>query len=267
MGKTYTLKLNNSELERYKLMASSARRGELDAWRKAGVAPGARVADVGCGPAAILVELARLIEPGGSIVGVDSDPEVLATAAGMIAACGLTNAEAVSGEAEATGLEPESFDVIMMRHVLLHNGPRTTVILKHLASLLKPAGHLFLCETDLTGYRQVPKDADHEDLWNRWLELLRRQGNDVEIGPKIGLLLVDAGFKLVDRGARFGIVDLSTGYRHTAYAAEQAMMDAGLASEQNVCRWEEAFRRYLNLPGDKVLFGPHFWAIGRRPTN
>ncbi len=66
MENKYTLKLCEGELERYKHMAGTAKEGELDSWRKAGVLPGARVADIGCGPGAILVELARLIELGMS---------------------------------------------------------------------------------------------------------------------------------------------------------------------------------------------------------
>jgi len=265
MGNSYTLKLSEGELDRYKHMATTAKEGELNSWRRAGVVPGARVADIGCGPAAILVELARLIEPGGSIVGVEPDPDARSIAADLISTSDQTNIELVSGDAECTRLETNSFDVVMMRHVLLHNGPRATSILTHLMSLIKPQGHLYLCETDLTGYRQIPFDKNQESLWNRWLELLRSQGNDIQIGPRLVHIVGESGLEIVDRGARFSIVDLSTGIRPTAWAAKTAIIGAGLASERDFKKWEDAYQRYLELPGQKLLFVPHFWAVGRRP--
>ncbi|MFQ5787487.1 MAG: class I SAM-dependent methyltransferase, partial [Thermodesulfobacteriota bacterium] len=263
MENRYMLKLDEGELERYKHMASTAKEGELDSWRKAGVVPGARMADIGCGPGAILIELARLIEPGGSIVGVEPDQNARSIVTEVISRSGQTNIELISSDAESTRLEPDSFDVVMMRHVLLHNGPRTMAILKHLISLLKPTGHLYLCETDLTGFRKVPLDNTQEDLWNRWLELLKSQGNDIQIGPKLGHLLNEAGLELVERGARFSIVDLSTGFRPTAWAAKIAIINAGLASEQDFKHLEDAYKKYLDIPGEKLLFVPHFWAVGK----
>ncbi|MDA2919527.1 class I SAM-dependent methyltransferase [Desulfobacterota bacterium AH_259_B03_O07] len=265
MENQYTLKLCEGELERYKHMAGTAKEGELDSWRKAGILPGARAADIGCGPGAILVELARLIEPGGSIVGVEPDTEARSIAAEIISKSGQTNIELISGDAESTRLVPSSFDVVMIRHVLLHNGPRTKAILKHVKSLIKSTGHLYLCETDLTGYRQIPFDNAQENLWNRWLELLTIQGNDIQIGPKIGHLMVEAGLELVERGARFSIVDLNSGFRPTAWAAKMAIIDAGLAGEEDFEKWEDAYQKYLDIPGEKLLFVPHFWAVGSLP--
>ena len=46
----YTLQLSDDEVARYRLMAEQARDQEAALWAQAGVAPGARIADVGCGP-------------------------------------------------------------------------------------------------------------------------------------------------------------------------------------------------------------------------
>jgi 2-polyprenyl-3-methyl-5-hydroxy-6-metoxy-1,4-benzoquinol methylase len=49
----YALQLSEAEIARYQLMAETAERAERDLWIAAGAAPGARIADVGCGPGAI----------------------------------------------------------------------------------------------------------------------------------------------------------------------------------------------------------------------
>ena len=67
----YALRLSDAELDRYTEMARHARLQELDLWTEAGVVPGARVADIGCGPAAVLAELAAIVGPTGVAVGVE----------------------------------------------------------------------------------------------------------------------------------------------------------------------------------------------------
>ena len=53
----YALELDPGEVERYRMMAEQARAAEADLWDLAGIGPGASVADVGCGPGAMLPAL------------------------------------------------------------------------------------------------------------------------------------------------------------------------------------------------------------------
>jgi ubiquinone/menaquinone biosynthesis C-methylase UbiE len=59
----YALAVSEAEVQRYRMMASRAAETEQGLWRQAGIVPGAVVADVGCGPAALAVELARAVAP------------------------------------------------------------------------------------------------------------------------------------------------------------------------------------------------------------
>src|SRR5687768_14292251 len=115
------------------MMADRARVEEADAWRTAGIVPGARVADIGCGPGAALVVMAEVVGPTGSVTGIDGDASAIGIAEQMIAQSGAGNATARVGAADATGLEPGAFDVVVMRHVLAHNGGREEAIVRHLA--------------------------------------------------------------------------------------------------------------------------------------
>ena len=46
----YVLALSDAEVARYRMMAQRAAEDEADQWAAAGIAAGAVVADVGCGP-------------------------------------------------------------------------------------------------------------------------------------------------------------------------------------------------------------------------
>ncbi|MGH7750409.1 MAG: SAM-dependent methyltransferase, partial [Candidatus Dormibacteria bacterium] len=71
-------------------MAERARETEAGLWERAGVVPGAAVADVGCGPGAVLVLLAEIVGDAGSVTGVEPDPQARAAAEDEIAQRGLT---------------------------------------------------------------------------------------------------------------------------------------------------------------------------------
>src|SRR5215467_2443638 len=57
----------------------------------AGLAPGMRVLDVGCGPGEVTFLAARLVGPQGTVIGVDLSPEAIGVARQRAAAIGLTN--------------------------------------------------------------------------------------------------------------------------------------------------------------------------------
>ncbi len=135
--KDYALALSDAEVARYQRMARSAHQHEAAQWAAAGIVDGAVVVDVGCGPGALSTLVARLVAPGGEVSAVDQDPPAVATAEALAADLGLDNLRCHVGNAAATGLEPGTFDVVVMRHLLAHNGGREQVIVDHLASLLK----------------------------------------------------------------------------------------------------------------------------------
>jgi SAM-dependent methyltransferase len=126
---SYSLTLSEQELVRYRIMAAGAADNKAAEWLAAGVVPGARVADVGCGPGAVLRILAERVGAAGQAVGVDADPAAVAIARQQVA--GLPQGRAEVGQADATGLEPGGYDVVMC--LPAHNGGREAAIVAHLA--------------------------------------------------------------------------------------------------------------------------------------
>jgi SAM-dependent methyltransferase len=263
----YPLELDQTEVERYGTMAEQARAAEADLWQRAGIVAGARVADVGCGPCAMLPALAAAVGPRGRVTAVDADPEAVAGATALVSAAGLGNVAVRQGRAEEAGLAAGSLDVVMLRHVLAHNGGAEDAIVAHLATLLRPGGSLYLVDADLTAIRVIP-EAEHRDLVDlqeRYLAFRAARGDDNAAGLRLAERLITAGLELVEFRGRYVIRELSPRLRSPAWAAREAMVTAGMATAEELGRWDRAFEATARRLA--TFFAPMFTAIGRRPAN
>ena len=260
----YALRLSDDERARYRFMAEAARRSEAAVWSTAGITEGARVADVGCGPAAMSVVVAGIVGPTGHVWAVDGTEDTAQAARETVEAAGAANVTVSTGEATDTGLESGSVDVVMIRHVLAHNGPTEQAIVDHAAALVRPGGAVFLVDIDGAAMRMRPEDPDLVDLDLRYRQWHAERGNDLAVGLRLDELLTNAGLDLVAYEGRFEIVRLPPGVRPPAWAAREAMMAAGLAGEDDVARWDAALDRYGATTPPPKLFAPIFLAVGRR---
>jgi SAM-dependent methyltransferase len=258
----YSLALSEQELLRYRMMAAIAADHEATEWAAAGIGPGARVADVGCGPGAVLRMLAERVGAAGQAVGVDADPGAVAIARQQTA--GLPQVRAQVGRADATGLVPGGYDVVMCRHVLAHNGGREAAIVAHLASLAAVGGCVYLVDVDAAALRLTASDPDLEDLDERYRELHRARGNDLSVGLRLGDLLTEAGLTVERYACRAPVFRVPPGMRPPSWAARDEMAAAGLAAGADIKRWEQAFARLDSAERRPWLFPAYFVAIGRR---
>jgi SAM-dependent methyltransferase len=261
----YVLTLSPAELARYRLMAGFAQQEEAADWAAAGVVVGARVADVGCGPAALSVALAGVVGPAGRVDAVDRDPAALAMAEQVVAQSGADNVRLTAGTADATGLDAAGFDVVMLRHVLAHNGGREQAIVDHLATLARPGGSVYLLDVELSAYRMLPPDPDLAELEARYRAFHHGLGNDLSVGLRLGALLRRAGLADVRHRGWYSIITAPPGIRPATWAALPAMMRAGVVSEADVERWERRLGELDAAPQRPTLFVPLFAAWGSRP--
>jgi SAM-dependent methyltransferase len=172
------------------------------------------------------------------------------------------------GRADATGLEAGSLDVVMLRHVLAHNGGAEDAIVAHLAALLRPGGCLYLVDADGTAIRVIP-EAEHPglvELQDRYLAFRAASGDDNAAGLRLTERLVRAGMELVEFRGRYVIREVSPRLRSPAWAAREAMVAAGMATAEDLRRWDRAFDATEAAQRPPTFFAPVFTAIGRRPA-
>ncbi|MBV8526920.1 MAG: methyltransferase domain-containing protein [Candidatus Dormibacteraeota bacterium] len=260
----YALDLSEAERMRYREMAKRARVQEGERWQRYGVVPGARIADVGCGPGAVLVALAEVVGPNGSVTGVEPNATARAAALEEIRSSGLDNATVVAGDGTATTLDPGTYDVVMIRHVLFHVGDAVQAVLAHAVTLLRPGGHVYTVDVDLTGRRLSVSDADFDEQAQRYVEFQRDRGNNVDIGPKLGPLLAEAGLELRDHEGTIQKVPgefLRLG--GPMVAARHEMLAAGAITEDDARRYDAATQRVAATP-NAALFVSQYIAVGRK---
>jgi 2-polyprenyl-3-methyl-5-hydroxy-6-metoxy-1,4-benzoquinol methylase len=258
----YSLALSDEERLRYRMMAGAAAENEAGEWIAAGIEEGAAVVDVGCGPGAVLRLLAERVGPRGRATGIDSDPVAVGLA--LEETADLVQAEARVGGASDTGFDPSSFDVVMCRHVLAHNGGNEANIVAHLASLAVPGGCVYLADVDGTALRMTADDPDLQELQARYLAFQNARGNDLSVGLRLGDLLSGAGLTVERYACRAPVIRFMPGMRSPAWAARAKMVEQGFATDADVTRWERAFAHLDAAQRRPWLFPATFVAIGRR---
>jgi precorrin-6B methylase 2 len=264
----YVLKLSEGEVGRYRFMGEAAASSEGDRWAAAGIREGATVADVGCGPGAVSAVIGRIVGPTGVVHAVDRDPEALELARRLAREAGLSNVTTSEGTAARTGLSPKSVDVVMMRHVLAHNGGQEQAIVDHLATLVRPGGSVYLVDVDATAMRVHPSHRVPAltELSQQYVRFHSGRGNDLTVGLRLGELLRGAGLEDVDHQGRYQIFRPPPGMRPPAWAARDQMLAERVLTEEHLSACETEFAQLDRGELDLTMFVPSFTAWGRKPT-
>ncbi len=115
---------------------------------RAGLAPGMRVLDAGCGPGRLTVPLAKAVGETGEIVALDGQPAVLRKLEERISAQGLHNVRSLSAGLGEGALEQGVFDRAILAMVLGEVRDREAA-LREIFTALRPGG--ILCITEVFG--------------------------------------------------------------------------------------------------------------------
>ena len=162
----------------------------------AGIKPGMRVADLGCGPGKTTYILNRLVHPHGSVIGVDYSKNRIDYAQNHYQSKGIEFIiEDVRNPLKYLGL----FDFIWIRFVLEHYQSNSFDIVKNISTLLKPGGVIFIADLDyncLNHYGIPPKiEAAMHAIMNN----LEKYANfDPYAGRKIYSYLYDLEYQNIE---------------------------------------------------------------------
>ncbi len=203
--------------------------------RTAGLRPGMRVLDAGCGGGDVTLRIAALVgAQGGEVVGIDLDPAVLR----------LAQREAENLKLPATFRhlaaeeldEDEAYDFVYARYLLSHlRQPEQA--LEAMVRALRPGGRLAVEDVFFPGHVCHPANA----AFDRYLELYqaaaRTKGADPTIGPRLMSMALDAG--LVDVRVELVVPVFRDGEgkrvaQVTMEHIREAVVGAGLASDAEV---------------------------------
>ena len=155
----------------------------------AGVRPGQRVLDVGCGTGYWARLLARAVGPDGLVIGIDPSPEMIAYATRK--ARPGSRARFQLGTAESLDVPDDHFDVVV-NSLMMHHLPEDLRVpaLREMRRVLRPGGTLLVVEA------QVPRHA----LGWRLLARLHSFDRMAHMVPNLEPLAKAAGFSEIRTG-------------------------------------------------------------------
>ncbi len=193
----YPLAHTREELER--LVAQGRFFGDLTEYvlHRAGLAPGMRVLDVGCGAGDVSFLAAKVVGPQGTVIGVDKAPEAVAFARHRAKQAHLENVHFVTADLAEFELDGEPVDALVGRLVLMYfQDP--AAILRRLSTFVKPGGLVAFLELDLMP-SPVPEVMCHPlcDTYvaagTRINQTFARAGLDGRTAYRLGQIFESAG--------------------------------------------------------------------------
>ena len=215
---TYTLGRTSHETTR--LIEQSKIYGESTTrlCKRAGIAEGMRVLEIGSGAGDVALTLAELVGSSGQVIGVDVNAAILDAARQRAADAGISNVEFVAGDARNLDF-PDKFDAIVGRFVLMYMADPAEVFAK-LITHLKPRGIAAFQEPEYTLYPAfLHPDTPLMNQLIEWiLDVFEHSGAHLDMGIGLYRTFVDAGLPPPEMHFQspIGAAETWAGYRYMA---------------------------------------------------
>jgi SAM-dependent methyltransferase len=189
----YELGSGDDELARLELQGRALAPATRMIFAEAGIRPGMRVLDLGCGAGDVSFVAADLAGPEGCVVGLDSSPQSLARARLRAEQRDLTQVQFVEGDIHdpAPG---GPFDAIVTRLVLMYV-PDPAAVLRQQATVLRPGGLVVPIEFDVPTSRALPASALLSQAVAWVAETFARTGIQHSLGTRLWAVVREAGLR------------------------------------------------------------------------
>ena len=232
----YALGRSSAETQRLRVQAEIYAPHTAHLLALAGIAPGMRVLDVGCGAGDVSIQLARLVGPEGAVLGVDVDPVVLEVARARVAEAGLTNVSFTEARLPDVPLD-EPVDAMIGRLILIHlKEPAATI--RALAKLVRSGGIVSFQDFNTSRSRAVPTGPICAKVVTLIIEALRVAGANPDTGEQVCSIMRDAGLSVLGAAAEgpAGSADsvMPTYAAETLRSVLPVLTAHGLATEDEV---------------------------------
>ncbi|MGB9305181.1 MAG: methyltransferase domain-containing protein [Mycobacterium sp.] len=191
MSSTYVLGHADVEVQRLLLQGRLYNDYTEHALRLAGLRPGMRVLDIGCGPGDVSFVAARLVGPTGSVLGVDAAPDMVELARARAAEQGLAGVHFTQAAVDSIALD-EPVDAVIGRLILMHL-PDPAATLAHLSSFVRPGGVVAFSENDITQTRSLPDLPLFGQVTEGIVRAFEAMGLSPRFGTTLHTIFADAG--------------------------------------------------------------------------
>jgi ubiquinone/menaquinone biosynthesis C-methylase UbiE len=191
IGSSYVLGHANVEVQRLLLQGRLYDDYTEHALRLAGLRPGMRVLDIGCGPGDVSFIAARLVGPTGTVLGVDAAPEMIELAGTRAAEKNLPTVHFMRTTIDAIDLD-EPVDAVIGRLILMHL-PDPAATLRQLSDCVRPGGVIAFAENDITEARSIPDLPLFGQVTTGIVRAFEAMGLSPRFGTTLHTVFQDAG--------------------------------------------------------------------------
>jgi ubiquinone/menaquinone biosynthesis C-methylase UbiE len=236
----------------------------------AGIGPGMRVLDVGCGRGEVSLLLSQLVGESGAVVAIDRDAHWLGVARERAREAGAANASFVVADMSDLPKELSGLDAAVGRRVLMYQADPVGAV-RGVASAVRPGGLVVFQEHDASmvpaSVARLPLHAQvHAWIWRT----VAREGANLHMGFDLWSVLGAAGLEV--QQVRAEAIVQTPEARHPTAGIVRAILPritgAGVATEAEIdvetldARLEAELRGSgATYVGDMV-----FGAWARRPS-
>jgi ubiquinone/menaquinone biosynthesis C-methylase UbiE len=271
----YVLGTGADELERLGIQHRLWSDAAHEAWKMAGIAPGQRVLDIGCGPGYACFDLAMMVGHTGEVVGIDESAGFVGYLGEQAERRGLPWLRGVTGDVQAMGTLPEvaagggkGFDLAYARWVLCFVKDPSAVI-EGATRLVRPGGAMVI--HDYFNYESMtmaPRSAAWAEAVSATAKSWRERGGDPDVMGRVPGMLVERGWRIeslrvhqrIARGHEAMFTWPDTWWR--TYTPKLVQM--GLVSQATCDRLMADLDAVRRDPGRFVVCPPVFEVIARR---
>jgi ubiquinone/menaquinone biosynthesis C-methylase UbiE len=196
-GPEYVLGSAAAEVQRLDAQAATIAAATVLLLRAAGLEPGMRVLDLGCGLGHVTFAAAEIVGRGGSVVGIDQSEVLLEIAESRRREAGLR--QVAFAQADVRDFAPaERVDAVVARLLLFHLPDRVPVLEHHRQASLRPGGRFVALDFDAGTARSEPSVASVQRVAG-WIESAFHAAHaDPRVGARLGVDLATAGFADVE---------------------------------------------------------------------
>ena len=161
--------------------------------RRAGIRPGLRVADIGCGVGVVSAWIGEQIGAEGELVGVDISEAQVDQARRLADTRGI-RAQFYTASADSTTLPADHFDLVFCRFVLMHM-ERPEDGIREMRRILKPGGVIAVEDGDFAAPYCYPPLAAFDRAFELYRAIGEARGQRFQIGRELYRLVLEAGFR------------------------------------------------------------------------
>jgi ubiquinone/menaquinone biosynthesis C-methylase UbiE len=257
----YVIRGGREGFERLRVLAAARRASTRELFELAGLRPGMRCVDLGCGSGDVTLDMAALAGPAGWVTGIDADQAKLELAQEMARERGVANVVFEAADINHWSGRSE-YDFVYCRFVLQHLA-RPVDLLRRMWDAVRPGGVLAVEDADLEGLFCDPDNAGFSFCRRMYAEVLARNGGDPGCARRLARYFREAGTATpqmrLQQAVSFG-GDAKAMPMLTLEAIADSIVISGLASAAEVTAAIEDLRAFTARP-DTLISDPRILQV------